>query len=188
MLKYLLSCAVLLLINSYGFAQKSYYTQIQGGANIGLSIPNYKGQFNGYSLHFIFGRNLDEKAFVGIGLGNETLKGDYQKVDSSNEDGRTLKYDRNLFPIFLDGRFPIKDFGEVSRIGVLGNVGFAPSIGPVYDKGMLAKAGLFYLHDSISRTKFTVSASYVYQQLKGNIYSTAFNHQHINLSVGIMLK
>src|SRR5690606_16781321 len=116
--------------------------------------------FNGYSLHFIFGKNIDEKAFLGIGLGNESLRGSYTRTGSPNIEYITSKYDRNLFPIFLDARLPLAYIGELSRIGILANAGYAAKIGPVYDKGATAKAGIFYLHDSFKKTKFTFSATY----------------------------
>lgn len=187
-MKIIFSFCFLFFIVNFGFSQSSYYTQFQGGGNIGVSNPKYQGTFNGYSLHFIFGKNFNEKAFLGLGLGNETLKGDYSENENQGGDSKKLKYDRNLFPIFIDARFPFKDFGEASRIGVVANAGYAPSIGPVYDKGFLGKAGLFYLFDSLNKTKFTISATYVYQQLHGNYYGPTFYHQHINLSAGIMLK
>lgn len=185
----LLAVLCLSLLGHLGFGQNTYYTVIQAGGNIGIQIPKYEGSFNGYSLHFIFGRNFNEKAFLGLGLGNETLRGDYSKsANAANEDVRTIKYDRNLFPIFIDGRLPFMDFGLVSKVGALANVGYAPSIGPVYDRGFMGKMGFFYLYDSIRKTKFTVSATYAVQQLRGNFYESNFTHQHINLSVGIMLK
>jgi len=187
-MKKILAVLILLCFTKIGFCQSSYYTIIQGGGNIGVNNPGYKGTFNGYSLHFIFGKNYNEKAFLGLGLGNETLKGTYSEKENTNADNKSLKYDRNLFPIFIDARFPLLNIGEVSRFGLLANAGYAAKIGPVYDKGATAKAGLFYLYDSFKRTKFTFSATYSYQQLKGNIYGSDFNHQHINLSVGIMLK
>ncbi len=177
-----------LFITERSFSQHSYYTILQGGGNLGLQIPDYEGTFNGYSLHFIFGRNLNEKAFLGLGLGNETLKGDYMAKDHGESDSKSYRYDRNLFPIFVDARLPFKDFGEASRIGIVANAGFAAKIGPIYDKGFLGKAGLFYLYDSLNKTKFTVSATYGIQQLYGNIYSEKFRQQQLNLSVGLMLK
>lgn len=187
-MKNFLVAVVLLLCIKLGYSQSNYYSIIQAGGNIGLNNPGYDGKFNGYSLHFIFGKNLNEKAYVGIGLGNETLKGSYTQTNSPNDDNKTAKYDRNLFPVFLDARLPLAYIGEVSRIGVFANAGYAAKIGPVYDKGAIGKLGVFYLYDSFNKTKFTFSASYVYQQLKGNLYGSDFKHQHLNLSVGIMLK
>ncbi len=185
----LFSFFILMLISSLGFAQSSFYTLIQGGGNLGVRNPGYEGTFNGYSLHFIFGKNFDDKAYLGLGIGNETLKGDYTKSgEAGNTEVRKSKYDRNLFPIFIDARLPVKDFGQASRIGFVANAGYSASIGPVYDKGFMGKAGVFYLFDSLSKTKFTVSATYAYQQLHGSFYTSNFDHQHLNVSVGIMLK
>ena len=66
----LFSFFILMLISSLGFAQSSFYTLIQGGGNLGVRNPGYEGTFNGYSLHFIFGKNFDDKAYLGLGIGN----------------------------------------------------------------------------------------------------------------------
>ncbi|MGO1521937.1 MAG: hypothetical protein ACTHWQ_10435 [Sphingobacterium sp.] len=167
------------------YAQPSYYTVIQGGGTLGASNPGYEGAFSGYSLHFIFGRNFNERGFLGLGLGTEALKGDYRAETDRAE--QSHRYDRSLFPVFADLRLPLKDIAAYSRVGLLANVGYAPKIGPVYDRGALAKAGFFYLYDSYKRTNLTVSATYGWQQLRGNFYGSNFNHQQINLSIGLML-
>ncbi len=169
-------------------AQQSYYTLLQGGGQLGVLNPGNDGTFNGYTLHFIFGRNFDEKAFLGFGLGNETLRGDYSKAASAEAEARTYGYDRNLFPIFIDARLPFADFGAASRIGALANAGYSLKLGAVYDKGPLAKIGFFYLHDNMKRSNFTVSASYAYQQLNYGAFHERMNHQSIQLAVGLMLK
>lgn len=168
------------------YAQTSYYSIIQGGGTLGVNNPGYEGAFSGYSLHFIFGGNFADRAFLGIGIGTEALKGDYRSA--MEIDNKKHQYDRYLFPIFADLRVPVKDIAEYSRLGLLANVGYAPKIGPVYDRGAIAKAGIFYLYDSYKRTNFIVSASYGWQQLRGNFYGSNFNHQQLNLSIGLMLK
>ncbi len=168
--------ALLLLLAKPGFAQREYYTLLQGGGNIGVKNPGFDGTFTGYSLHFIFGRNYNERAFLGIGLGNEVL-----------QEGN-FKYDRNLFPIFIDARLPFAYIGDVSRVGALANAGYAVRLGGIYDKGAMGKLGLFYLYDNEKRTNFTISASYAYQQLNNLAFREKMNHQSLNLSVGIWLK
>lgn len=167
---------------------QSYYTLIQGGGNLGFANEGYKGAFNGYSLHFIFGKNFDDKAYLGLGLGNEKLKGSYQTNNPHQEDQTKYNYDQNLFPIFIDGRLPFGEFSPTSKIGLLVNGGYAPRLSPQYDKGFLFKGGFFYLHEAPGRTDWTVSAAYGYQQLTKNIFMKDFQHQHFNISVGIMLK
>lgn len=171
---------------------QSYYTLIQGGANIGFANEGYKGAFSGYSAHFVFGKNFNDKAYLGLGLGNERLKGKYKRLEVYEFDAiiKQQNYDQNLFPIFIDGRLPFGEFNENSKIGVLANAGYAPSLSAQYDKGFLFKAGFFYLHETPSRTNWTVSAAYGYQQLTKNIVDPGkdFQHQQFNVSIGLMLK
>lgn len=169
-------------------AQSSFYTIIQGGGNLGFANEGYKGAFNGYSAHFIFGKNYNDRAYLGLGLGNERLKGTYQTNDPHQEDQREFSYDQNLFPIFVDGRLPFGEVNENSKIGLLANAGYAPKLSAQYDKGFLFKAGFFYLHENPGKTNWTVSAAYGYQQLTKNIFMKDFQHQHFNISVGLMFK
>jgi len=169
-------------------AQSSNYMIIQGGGNLGFANEGYKGAFNGYSAHFIFGKNYNERAYLGLGLGNERLKGTYKTNDPHEANQAEYSYDQNLFPIFVDGRLPFGEFNDVSRIGILANAGYAPKLSAQYDKGFLFKAGFFYLHDTPYKTKWTISAAYGYQQLTKNIFMKDFQHQHFNVSVGLMFK
>lgn len=180
----------LLFLSAGAIQAQSYYTIIQGGGNLGFANEGYKGSFSGYSAHFIFGKNFNERAYLGLGLGNERLKGDYQTNDPHALNQEKRNYDQNLFPIFIDGRLPFGEFNEVSKIGILANAGYAPSLSAQYDKGFLFKAGFFYLYESPSKLDWTVSAAYGYQQLTKNIINPGkdFQHQHFNISVGIMLK
>ena len=171
-------------------AQSSMYTIIQGGGNLGFANEGYKGAFNGYSAHFIVGKNYNDRAYLGLGLGNERLKGNYETNDPHHEDYGVKKfsYDQNLFPIFVDARLPFGEFNPTSKIGILANAGYAPKLSAQYDKGFLFKAGFFYLNDAPGRTNWTISAAYGYQQLTKNIYMKDFQHQHFNVSVGLMFK
>ena len=169
-------------------AQSSMYTIIQGGANLGFANEGYKGAFNGYSAHFIFGKNYNDRAYLGLGIGNERFKGKYKTNDPHQENQDQYAYDQNLFPIFVDGRLPFGEFNERSKIGILANAGYAPKLSAQYDKGFLFKAGFFYLHETPGKTNWTVSAAYGYQQLTKNIFMKDFQHQHFNISVGLMFK
>lgn len=169
-------------------AQSSMYTIIQGGANLGFANEGYKGAFNGYSAHFIFGKNYNDRAYLGLGIGNERLKGKYKTNDPHQENQDQYTYDQNLFPIFVDGRLPFGEFNEQSKIGIFANAGYAPKLSAQYDKGFLFKAGFFYLHETPGKTNWTVSAAYGYQQLTKNIFMKDFQHQHFNISVGLMFK
>lgn len=189
MKKLLLFCSI---IGSITCAQaQSYYTLIQGGANIGFANEGYKGAFHGYSAHFIFGKNYNDKAYLGLGIGNERLKGSYESNNPHDEKyGEVRQYDQNLFPIFVDGRLPMGEISDRSRIGLLANAGYAPSLSAQYDKGFLFKAGFFYLQETAGKTNWNVSAAYGYQQLTKNVLHVGkdFQHQQFNISVGIMLK
>ena len=169
------------------FAQ-SGYSIIQAGGNIGIANKGYTGSFGGFAAHFIFGRNYNEIAYLGLGLGNEIFKGDYLVNDLAGKDVKMMKYDYSLMPIFFDGRLPIKQFGFKSSVGALANAGYAPKVGQRYDKGFLFKGGLYYLLDNPGYVDFFVSAVYGYQQLTKNTYGKNFNHQHLGLSVCIMFK
>ena len=170
---------------------QSYYTMIQGGANLGFANEGYKGAFSGYAAHFIFGKNYNDKAYLGLGLGNERLKGSYESNNPHDAKfGEKRDYDQNLFPIFVDGRLPMGEISERAKIGVLANAGYAPSLSAQYDKGFLFKAGFFYLNERIGKTAWNVSAAYGYQQLTKNVLHAGkdFQHQQFNITVGLMLK
>jgi len=173
-------------------AQSSYYTFIQGDANIGLANKGYKGTFSGYSASLVVGKNFDDRAFIGIGIGSERLKGSYTKANNSSFDAaiERANYIQDLLPIFIDGRIPIAALSTVSKIGILANAGYAPSVGARYDKGFLFRSGLFYLHESDNKFDWTVSAAYGYQQLTRNRLDigTHFQQQQINITLGILLK
>lgn len=179
----------LFFVGSVASAQSNMYFMMQGGANIGFANEGYKGAFNGYSAHFIFGRNFADRAYLGLGLGNERFQGKYRTNDPHDDNQQEYKYNQNMFPIFIDGRLPFGEFSPTSRIGLLANAGYAPSLGPVYDKGFLFKGGFFYLHERPTKMDWTISAAYGYQQLTKNIHARKdFQHQHFNLTFGLMFK
>lgn len=180
---------VLMAIAVLANAQSSTYTIFQGGGTLGFANEGYKGAFNGYALNIIMGKNFNEKGYLGIGVGNERLKGSYQTNDPHEVDQARYNYDQNLFPLFVDGRLPIGIVGHSSRIGMLANAGYAPRLSAMYDKGFLFKAGFFYLHESPRMTDIIVSANYGYQQLTKNLHAPKdFQHQHFNVSIGLMIK
>jgi hypothetical protein len=148
------------------WAQSSWYTVLQGGGTVGFSNEGYKGAFGGYTVHFIMGKSFRQTGYLGIGVGNESFKGDYQTNDPHATDQRRYSFAASTFPIFVDGRLPFAAVGERSTIGLLANVGYAPSIALRYYKGAVFKGGFFYVLDLGSVPKFTVSGTYAYQQLK----------------------
>ena len=169
-------------------AQTTYYTVFQIGGNLWVANPGYKGAFNGYSAHFIFGKNFEDRAYLGLGLGNERFVGKYENKDAQAEFDKAFSYDQNTFPIFIDARLPLVDGRSFSKIGVLTNLGYAPKLSAQYDKGFLFKGGLFYLNETPGKMNWTVSAMYGYQQLTKNIFIKNFQHQQVNISVGLMIK
>ncbi|MFZ4262279.1 hypothetical protein ACFRAE_09560 [Sphingobacterium sp. HJSM2_6] len=187
MRKFLFLLAVLLVTNVVQ-AQKQYYSVIQLGGNLGFANEGFKGAFSGYHFHFIFGRNFDDKLYLGLGLGNEKFTGDYQTNDPHEPNQQVFKYDYNVFPLFADVRLPIGGFNETSKIGLLANAGYSAAIGPAYDKGALFKAGFYYLHERMGKSNLTGSLTYGYQQLTKNAFAKDFQHQQINLTIGFMLK
>lgn len=187
MKKHIISLFLLSMV--YGaHAQSSYYTLFQVGGQFGVNNPGYNGTFNGYSVHFIFGRNFDERGYLGLGLGNETFRGSYQSTAQSSADQSRYDYDTYMLPIFVDGRLPLGYMGASGRFGLLANAGYAPRISAIYDRGFLFKGGVFYLYESLRRTDYTISASYGYQGLSKNFHGENFQHQHIAISVGLMIK
>lgn len=188
-MKKLVLSLIFVAIGTFLFAQSNVYFLMQGGANLGFANEGYKGAFNGYSAHFIVGKNFSDRAYLGLGLGNERFRGDYQTNDPHDKDQRKFKYDQNMLPIFIDGRLPFGEFTPNSRIGLLVNAGYAPSLGAMYDKGFLFKGGFFYLHERPTRMDWTISAAYGYQQLTKNMHARKdFQHQHFNVTFGLMLK
>lgn len=180
------------LLISFGVcvsAQSNMYFITQGGANVGFANEGYKGSFHGYSAHFIVGKNFSDRAYLGLGVGNERFRGDYHTNDPHDEDKRKFKYNQNLFPIFVDGRLPFGEITPNSRIGLLANAGYAPSLSAMYDKGFLFKGGFFYLHERPARMDCTISAAYGYQQLRKNMHARKdFQHHHFNVTFGLMFK
>src|SRR5690606_9143353 len=188
-MKIIITSFFLLVSSSLAFAQSNTYFIIQGGGNLGFANEGYKGAFNGYSAHFIFGKNYSDRAYLGLGLGNERLQGKYQTNDPHDADQTWRQYDQNLFPIFVDGRLPFGEFTSTSRIGLLANACYASGMSLIYYKGFLVKAGLFYLDERTGRTNWTFLSVYCYQQLTKNIHArNDFKHQHFIVSLGLMLK
>lgn len=187
-MKHIFVLSVLFLATFGALAQNSYYTIFQVGGQFGVANSGYNGTFNGYSAHFIFGRNFDDRGYVGLGFGNETFRGSYQANDPSLADQNRYDYDTYMLPIFIDGRLPLGYVGASGRIGILGNAGYAPRISAIYDRGFLFKGGLFYIYETMRKTDFTISASYGYQGLSKNVYTRDFNHQHVAISLGLMIK
>lgn len=187
-MKHVLILSILLLASLGVSAQNSYYTIFQVGGQFGVANPGYNGAFNGYSVHFVFGRNFDDRGYLGLGFGNETFRGSYQVNDASIADQQRYDYDTYMLPFFIDGRLPLGYVGANGRIGILANAGYAPRISAIYDRGFLAKGGFFYLYETMRRTDYTISVSYGYQGLSKNFHSKNFQHQHVAISVGLMLK
>ncbi|MCL7989091.1 hypothetical protein M8998_14170 [Sphingobacterium sp. lm-10] len=186
----LLWISIFSLFTLTGFAQTYYYTQFQVGGQFGLRNPGYDGVFNGYAAHFIFGLNFNDRAYVGLGAGNETFRGSYVSTDASDRNAIRRQYDTYLMPLFIDARAPLYYLNDYSWIGILGNTGYAPRIGPVYDRGFLFRGGLLYVYETMRRNNYTVSVSYGYQELNRNAhdFGRRFQHQHLSLSLGLMLK
>jgi len=85
---------------------------------------------------------------------------------------------------------PILAVSNTSAIGILANAGYAPSVGAHYDKGFLCRGGLFYLHENNNRVDWSISAAYGYQELTRNRLDIGkhFQHQQLNITLGILLK
>lgn len=188
-MKKVLLSLMLIAAGTWVYAQSSTYFMMQGGANLGFANEGYKGAFHGYSAHFIVGKNFSDRAYLGLGLGNERFRGDYQTNNPYDDNPQEYNYDQNMFPIFIDGRLPFGEFTPNSRIGLLVNTGYAPSLSAMYDKGFLFKGGFFYLHERPARMDWTISAAYGYQQLTKNMHARKdFQHQHFNVTFGLMFK
>src|SRR5690606_38926149 len=142
---------IFVAIGTFLFEQSEVYFLMQGGAKLGFANEGYKSEFNGYSVHFIVDKNFFYSGFLGLGLCIERFYADYQTNDPHDKDQRKFKYDQNMLPIFIDGRLPFGEFTPNSRIGLLVNAGYAPSLSAMYDKGFLFKGGFFYLHERPTR-------------------------------------
>ncbi|WP_140939609.1 hypothetical protein [Sphingobacterium lumbrici] len=172
------------------YGQKSTYMLIQGGRNLGFANEGYEGSFNGYTMHFVFGRNYYDRAYLGLGVGNEGFDGKYKTNDPYAEDQKEYSYSKRVLPIYIDGRLPVGIVGQYSSIGVYVNGGYAPDLGVSYDRGFMFKGGFFYLYNLKSGLGISTAAVYGYQQLteKKIMDNRDFQHQHFNISVGIMFK
>lgn len=174
-------------------SQNKFYTLIQGGANIGFANEGYKGTFSGYSTSLIFGKNYNDRAYLGLGIGSERLKGEYEKLEGNKKISTEIvsaEYTQDLMPIFIDARLPIGEFSTFSKLGILANAGYAPSVGVRYDRGFLFRTGFFYLFDNPQGLAWTLSGAYAYQELTRNRIDLGkhFQHQQFNISIGILLK
>src|SRR5690606_29943632 len=115
-MKKLVLSLIFVAIGTFLFAQSKVYFLMQCGANLVFAYEGYKSAFNVYSGHFIVGKNFSDRAYLGLGLGNERFRGDYQTNDPHDKDQRKYKYDQNMLPIFIDGRLPFGEFTPNSRI------------------------------------------------------------------------
>ena len=178
---------VLLLISISSIAQRKNYTVIQAGWNVGFANEGYVGAFNGYSFNFVFGKNFNDRAYLGLGIGSENFKGKYRSNDPYSSIQQQFSYNQQLLPIFVDGRLPIGSLNQASKIGLLANAGYAPNLGIRYDQGFLFKGGFYYAYESARSLAYFLSATYGYQQLTENYFQKDFQHQHFNISLGLLL-
>ena len=159
------------------------YTLLEAGGMLGLSHSEGGKAANGYQFHFVFGRNFYDKAYVGLGIGNDIYRGRSETIGGQRSSIRL-----NTFPVFADLRMPLVEVSMRGQLGTMLNGGYAPSIGGDYFKGFLAKGGITYAHLLTGGTDLLISAGYGFQQFKSRFDGYAPFHQHnLLLTVGLFI-
>lgn len=159
------------------------YTLLEAGGILGLSHSGSQDAMNGYQFHFVFGRNFYNRAYLGLGIGNDVYRGRSTMIDGTRTSTRV-----NTLPIFADFRVPLLDISVLGGLGAMANAGYAPSIGGNYFKGFLAKGGLTYGHLLADGSDLLLSVGYGFQQFGSRFGGYAPFHQHnLFLTVGLFV-
>lgn len=159
------------------------YTVLEAGGIFGLSNSGSQANMHGYQFHFVFGRNFYDKAFLGLGIGNDVYRGRSTQVD-----GRRSVHRVNTLPLFADFRVPLAPVSALGMLGVKVNAGYAPSIGGDYFKGFLAKAGLTYAHLLAEQSDLLFTVGYGLQQFDSRFAGYQSFHQHnVFITVGLFV-
>lgn len=177
-----LTALLLVLMITGAKAQRPNYTLIQLGGMAGVYTTSEFSPIYGYSFHFIFGRNFDDRFQVGLGIGNDAYRG-----RTTVTEGRESVIRVNTLPIFLDARAPFADAPRVGKFGVMANVGYAPGLGADYQRGFMGKVGLTYGYYLNEGSELLFSAGYGFQEFNSRFLVNAYQQHNIFLSVGFFI-
>lgn len=159
------------------------YTVLEAGGIFGLHNSGDQATMHGYQFHFVFGRNFYDRAYLGLGIGNDVYRGRSTQVD-----GRRSVHRVNTLPLFADFRMPLAPVSALGVLGVKANAGYAPSIGGDYFKGFLAKAGLTYGHLLAEQSDLLFTVGYGFQQFDSRFvgYPTFYQH-NVFVTIGLFI-
>jgi len=178
------SCLIMLFC-FYGktFAQGAkVYTVLEAGGMLGTnSQNNLNGQkLNGYKFHLIVGKNFNDRAFVGFGLGNEVYK--------ANKSDGPFKSRFSLLPFLADVRIPLNVHFLSGRLGVVGNAGYAPRVGNDLFKGVLLHGGVNLIYPiGYNGPDVAFTLGYGYQQIVLPYEINNLQQQSISLTIGLFI-
>ena len=174
---------LILCFDHQSFAQGGkVYTVLEAGGMLGLnSQNNLDGQrLNGYKIHLIVGKNFDDHAFVGFGLGNEV----YQASKSTGP----FKSRFSLLPFLADVRVPLRAHFLSGRLGVVGNAGYAPRVGNDLFKGALFHGGMNLIYPiGYNGPDVAFTLGYSYQQIVLPYEIKNLQQQSISLTIGLFI-
>lgn len=169
----------LMIVESQAQQRASTYTLIQGGGLYGVSNSK-QDPLHGYQFQFVIGRNMDDRYFVGLGVGNDIYRG--AGVSGGSRGSRV-----SFLPLFIDYRMPIVQMTAVSRLGMMANAGYAPRIGGDFYDGGMGKVGLTYSQLLIDRSDVHISLGYGFQQFNSKFIANRFHQRHVFLTVGLFV-
>ncbi|SKB58483.1 hypothetical protein SAMN05660226_02208 [Parapedobacter luteus] len=162
--------------------QRGTYTLLQAGGLFGLSTTSDQSPMHGYQFQFSFGRNFYDDVYVGLGIGTDVYRGRTTLADGTRSTRRV-----NTLPIFADVRLPLAQLSPLGTVGVLANVGYAPSIGSDYFKGFVGKVGVTYGHLLMEGSDLLFSAGYGFQQFDTRFLGNTFSQHNVFLTVGLFI-
>lgn len=164
-------------------AQSSrFYTVIQAGGIYGVHTTSALKPMHGFQFQLVFGRNFRDKAYLGIGVGNDTYRGKTQV-----ENGNIVERRIQTFPLFADFRAPLFEAGMLGRVTAFANAGYAPNLSAQYMQGSLAKLGLSYEHLLAYRSNLKFSVGYGIQNFNSRNLASRFSQQQITLNIGLFV-
>lgn len=185
----------LLLVGSMGSAvsvdpasaqsrfRPSNYTVLQAGGLYGIQSTGDANRMNGYQFQFVFGRNLGDRTYLGLGVANDVYRG-----TSELTNGTTATRRMNTLPVFADFRQTLADLSIMGRLGMVAGAGYAPGLGGDYFRGFMGKVGLTYSHLLADRSDIQFSLGYGIQQFDSSyLQQPSFFQHNLFLTIGLFV-
>lgn len=161
----------------------SNYTVLQAGGLFGLESSTSVEPMNGYQFQFVFGKQLGEQTYLGLGIGNDVYRGTTELASGMKATRRM-----NTLPIFVDFRKTVFNVSVLGRLGLVADAGYAPGIGGDYFRGFMGKAGMTYSHLLADRSDLQFSLGYGVQQFDSSYLQQSSFYQHnIFFTVGLFV-